>query len=324
LNVFCNGLPLCTSVTVTTVALIATQLGNEELERLLPAFYNTSVTELHLPRNRIQGQRGGEVVRVLLVGNNTLLNMDLRGNPFGPEGAVGLGQGLAVNKWLQKLILSDCDIGNDGLANLVLSMGGMSNTSLTLLNLLSNSIEGEEGGRQVTLLLPRFLALNKLCINSNNLGPRAARALAPGLAAASHLESLDLSHCQLGNDGLTNLVPDGQVNRSFTHLNLDRNYIRGSVGGENVIALAARCTNLDSINVGVMTLCPDDQRRLDLLLDRKRLCTEASALAGSAFSVLFRAMEDAHRHEHGLSAIFLILQNDGDDYFSTAHNRAIE
>jgi hypothetical protein len=169
--------------------------------------------------------------------------------------------------------------------------------------------------------------LKELVLSFNKLGPRGVRALASGLTLPQLvLEKLYLSKCRLDNDCLTYLVPDGQVNRSLTELSLFNNTdIGGPVGGENVIALAARCTNLDSINVEPMiTRSSDDRRRLDLILDRKRLCTEASALAGSAFPVLFRAVEEAHGHEHGLSAIFVILQDDGDDYFCNANNRAIE
>jgi hypothetical protein len=92
----------------------------------------------------------------------------------------------------------------------------------------------------------------------------------------------------------------------------------------NVIALATRCTNLDDIWLGEHFLSSDQRRRLNLLLGRKRLCTAAQTLAGSNFAVLFRFVEKAHRHEHGLGAtVFMILQNDGDYCFCTANERAI-
>jgi hypothetical protein len=52
---------------------------------------------------------------------------------------------------------------------------------------------------------------------------------------------------------------------------------------------------------------------------------KTQALAGSTFSTLFRFVEEqAHRHEYGLGAIFVVLQNDGDDHFCKANNRRIE
>jgi hypothetical protein len=60
-----------------------------------------------------------------------------------------------------------------------------------------------------------------------------------------------------------------------------------------------------------------------LLLERKRLCTSATDLVGSSFSALFCFVEEAHRDEHGFSAIFVILQTDGEDQFCNANNRAI-
>jgi hypothetical protein len=151
--------------------------------------------------------------------------------------------------------------------------------------------------------------------------------LAPGLAAATDLVWLSLISCGLGNEGVSNLVPD--CNTSLTRLSLLCSDIQGTVGGENVVALVAHCTNLDK--VGFEGLCveggifrPDQRSSLDTLLDRKRLCTEAAALAGSSFPVLFRAMEAAHRNEQGLGVIFVILQNDVEDSCCNANNRAIE
>jgi Leucine Rich repeat len=177
-----------------------------------------------------------------------------------------------------------------------------------------------------TFLLQRFPALTVLRLTANNLGFLGAVALAPGLAAAGHLEELYLSNCQLGNDGVGNLVPVGQVNWTLTRLELGGNNIQHGVGGDNVVALAARCINLDHLAVGGRgILDPDQQRRLDLVLERKRLCTTAQALAGSSFSVLFQFVEEhAHGHEHGLGAIFVILQNDGEDHFCTAHDRTVQ
>jgi hypothetical protein len=91
------------------------------------------------------------------------------------------------------------------------------------------------------------------------------------------------------------------VNMSLTCLNLCSNAIQGLEGGENVIALARRCTNLVHLDVGynmngwTRILNPDQQGRLDLLLDpeqKQRLCIEAQALAGSTFSILFQFVEE--------------------------------
>jgi Leucine Rich repeat len=213
------------------------------------------------------------------------------------------------------------EIGSYYLTNLLLPANGMNNTALLHLNLFWNDIEGAEGGQQVGMLLQHCPNLKELDLSSNNLGPLGARAMAPGLAAASNLESLNLAWCCIGNNGMMELV-----NMSLTSLNLRENDVQGLVGGENVVALAARCTNLVRLDVEIGILNPDQKRRLNLLLDpeqKQRLCIEAQALAGSTFPVLFRFMEErAHGHRHGISAIFVILQNDGDDYFCNANNRA--
>jgi hypothetical protein len=69
----------------------------------------------------------------------------------------------------------------------------------------------------------------------------------------------------------------------------------------------------------------DQQRRLDFVLHGgNRLYTAAQAVGGQPFPVLFQAVEEAHPHEFGLSAIFVILQNDGNDYFCVANSREME
>jgi hypothetical protein len=42
--------------------------------------------------------------------------------------------------------------------------------------------------------------------------------------------------------------------------------------------------------------------------------TARYALGGSPFPILFQAMEDAHGHESGLSAMLTLLQNNPDPF----------
>ena len=242
-----------------------------------------------------------------------MVELHMNFNPIGPEGAAGLGRGLATgNTRLQKLHLLSCSLGNKGLANVVLPLrgDGRLNNSLTHLILGGNRIHGADDGRQVTFLLQRFRALTVLDLNYSSLGPLGTHALAPGLAAASRLEELYLFDCRLGNVDVSNLVPDGQVNRSLTRLDLRGNLdIQGSAGGENIMALASRCTNLDRVAFDRARLNTDLPRRLDLLLERNCLVTEAQALGDAPASVVFEKLVEANAHEHGLSATFLILRD---------------
>jgi Leucine Rich repeat len=322
LNVFCDGLRLCSSI--TKVILYGTNLTNAGLQSLRPAFRSTFITSLIFTRNNIEGQEGGEAVGHLLIGNITLAELILSYNPIGPQGVTGIGQGLAGNNHLQKLILHGCRIGNVSLANLLQSMGDTIHMALTYLYLSENNIEGADGGRHIGLLLPHFPNLKLLCLDDNNLGPLGARALALGLQAASHLEELRLYSCGIGKNGVASLVPVGQVNQSLIRLDLRRNGIQGKEGGENVVALAEHCMKLEQFFIAI-ALDPDQRRRLDFVLKGgNRLFTASQALGGQPFPVLFEAVEEAHRHEFGLGAIFVILQSDGDDYFCSANDCEIE
>jgi hypothetical protein len=83
-----------------------------------------------------------------------------------------------------------------------------------------------------------------------------------GLAEArTHFESLVLRGSYLKDDAvMTKLVPDGQVNRSLTHLDLRSNGIVADLDAEHVIAFASRCTNLDRHCIRVSLHKPGSSR----------------------------------------------------------------
>jgi Leucine Rich repeat len=246
LNVFCNGLSLYSSSSgITTVIFRSTELCNDDLDHLRRAFYSTSITSLDISFHNIQGKHGGvnNVLQNLLTGNQNLLELKLCGNHIGLHGgALCLGKGLAVNKWLQKLDLFRCQIGNDNNHN-------NNSSCLTNLNLASNNIFMEL--RVVDSFTyccnnTHFQLLKMLYLECNNLGPLGARAMSPSLTLPHLvLQTLDLSFCKLGNDGVSNLiVPSDQglaahdIYRSLTSLRFGGNDIHGHIGGENVLALA--------------------------------------------------------------------------------------
>jgi Leucine Rich repeat len=118
-------------------------------------------------------------------------------------------------------------------ATLAAAVAESINESLKFLNLGSNNTVDAFGGQHVRSLLHYFPQLKVLYLNHNHrLGPLGARALAPGRVAATHFEKLQIHACGLGNDGVTYLVPDGQVNRSLTTLNVCNGNIQGTLGAE--------------------------------------------------------------------------------------------
>jgi hypothetical protein len=153
LNIICRGLLDCPSI--TGVSLIRSNLTSEGLDLLRPALYNTSITYLSLQynyntNNYIQGQSGGEAIHDLVVGNNTLVELSLRGISFDGAFAIALGHCLHL---LQKLVLGGCGIGNADMTSLLLPADGMNNTALLHLDISYNHIQGAKGGRQVALVL---------------------------------------------------------------------------------------------------------------------------------------------------------------------------
>jgi hypothetical protein len=80
-NIIRNGLLDCPSI--TSFSLKVTDLTSAGLDLLRPAFYNTSITSLYIPTSRVGGQRGSEAICDLVVGNNTLVKLDLKFTSIG-------------------------------------------------------------------------------------------------------------------------------------------------------------------------------------------------------------------------------------------------
>jgi hypothetical protein len=88
------------------------------------------------------------------------------------------------------------------------------------------------------------------------------------------------------------------------------NHVFNDVGGENVVtALALRCLNLDHLYCIGDGFHWEQQRCLDLLLQRKRLVAEAQALVSAPFSVVCQKLMQCSSHDYGHSAMLLILRD---------------
>jgi hypothetical protein len=81
---------------------------------------------------------------------------------------------------------------------------------------------------------------------------------------------------------------------SLTHLDIGLNDIRGEQGRDIVMALISRCPNLERIRAMPATIVRRDDDRFNLLLEPRRICREARALAGSPFPILLQAVQRVH------------------------------
>jgi Leucine Rich repeat len=196
-------------------------------------------------------------------------------NPdIGPDGALGLGQGLARNDHLQCVEMQICTIGNSGLVSLVRGsrQTNLVNTTTTRLDLGGNDISDFNGGAYVGLLLHHFTALQDIGLSHNEhidwlgLGVHLkARSLV--------LTKLDLSNCNMRNLGMLELLPVGETNESVTDLNLSSNAIQGAAGGDILGNVLTRFPNVRSLILRYNPLGPAGLHQLVLGLQEGRRFT---------------------------------------------------
>ncbi|EJK69216.1 hypothetical protein THAOC_09545 [Thalassiosira oceanica] len=144
----------------------------------------------------------------------TLRVLVLRGNSLDDNCTRLLAQGLSGCKQIQSLDLSDNRISDNGLDVLIRSLP----TSVDTLYLAMNDITL---ARHVLLL--RFRVLD---IWGNTLCPGGTRVIAASLAnPESRLEDLDLSQCNVGEEGAATLAESMRNNQRLTRMSLGDNDI---------------------------------------------------------------------------------------------------
>jgi Leucine Rich repeat len=183
------------------------------------------------------------------------------------------------NRALVTLNLTYCKIGNAGVAVLLPPSSSITddnntnntnaaeaaittNDSLEELDLSWNGITGQNGGLSLASIVTRLLKLKHLNMTMNALSSAGAQALGPSIASHDTLQTLILSNCNLGPDGVGFLVPSSDAGRckknsSLQHIVLDRNGIQGELGGVNVATLVKHCCNLKKLSLQGNPLGPD-------------------------------------------------------------------
>jgi len=254
------------------VSLNRNSLGSEGATELcLGAVHSSALRSLHLADNEICTEQAALAIGELMRGCLSLEELSLSGNPLDPRGvahigaaveyskvlvlrleAVGLSgrclddfldHGAAETQELQVLALSRNAVGDEGLVVIseCLSIGlmdlAMSECSLTaasqatLLNLVS--------------LSPN---LRRLDLSKNGLGPSAFTDMVSWMtrnAKESYsLRWLELANCNLGDEGLIQLVP---IMASLTYLGARENGITSL--GLAAVMTANLMIQLDSLDL---------------------------------------------------------------------------
>eukprot|EP00746_Dinoflagellata_sp_MGD_P011161 gnl/MRDRNA2_/MRDRNA2_123336_c0_seq1.p1 gnl/MRDRNA2_/MRDRNA2_123336_c0~~gnl/MRDRNA2_/MRDRNA2_123336_c0_seq1.p1 ORF type:complete len:1073 (+),score=177.21 gnl/MRDRNA2_/MRDRNA2_123336_c0_seq1:183-3221(+) len=183
------------------------------------------------------GPSGAVLIADALYKNRALLELNLRGQLIGQEGARALGGALQANVILKKLDLSCNSLGPGGMQELseaLCSDGVM----LDVLEVSMNGI-GDEGCQYISQMLQDNSVLTTLVLQRNEIGPIGAIALGCALLRNDTLEILDVGRNDIDSQGAGSLLRVGRSNVSLTCLNLQDNNLDLIAAEKLADALAA-------------------------------------------------------------------------------------
>ncbi len=135
--------------TLNTVTLDYNDLGDEGAQYLsIGLSWNPSIANLSLKYCNIT-ENGGVVIGNEMIGKNqSLVSLNLQGNPIGPNGIIQIGQNLPKHPKLESLNLADTAFGSSKEAVIELATGIQQNELLAALNLNLNKLD-EEAARKL-------------------------------------------------------------------------------------------------------------------------------------------------------------------------------
>ncbi|CAM9745864.1 unnamed protein product [Discosporangium mesarthrocarpum] len=186
-------------------------------------FWESSYKMIHIPS-------AGPALGASLRFNKTLSVLNVSGNSLGADTGRAFADGVARHKSLTALDLSNNLILPDGGKALAMGLNYPTRSSLTSLNISENHL-GHKAGKLFGAVLKRNQNLRHLDLSKNELGTRAAVALANALRPADNkaffgqatLVSMSLRANGLGANAAKAFGQLLAENNSLTSLDLSRN-----------------------------------------------------------------------------------------------------
>jgi len=175
-------------------------------------------------------------------------------NNMGPDGAnmfvsflEGKGKKVAMPK-LDRLDLSNNNLGNDGTSKLTRAILKRVNVTMTELSLSSNNI----GALGIETIMDKLLRHNlvRLNLNNNMISDRGCQLVAASLTSMHHLAHLNLSFNQIGCRGVTALMRALVGCESLVSLGLSGNIVKisGAIAMGFALAQHPRLSDLSLDN----------------------------------------------------------------------------
>ena len=213
----------CTSITPESLHQILLGLGQD-----------CPIRELSIPSNHI-GSVGATLLVAILEGKG---------------GIKKYKSGSSVMPNLDRLDLSNNELGNDGTARLTRAISKRENVERNIIDLRLSTNDIGAGG--IETIMNKLLQHNliSLSLDNNTIGDRGCQLVAASLPSMHHLERLNLSFNQIGSRGITTLMRALVGSESITYLGLSGNVLKisGAISMGFALAQHPRLAELELDN----------------------------------------------------------------------------
>ncbi|XP_071849464.1 uncharacterized protein [Apostichopus japonicus] len=237
------------------------------LNGVIPVSYflrNITESELIMKHHGL-GPAGTKAIAIALVGNTTIVKLNLSDNWLAPEGAFAIADMLRENCYITDLDLSDNKLGNQGAAALCSTL--LQNSNLTHVTLSGNNFEDKCADAFADVILNNN-KIEYLNLSNNTFGEAAGLAFGPALAENISMRQLDLSWNHIRGKGAVILAEGVGGNIGLRKLNLSWN----GFGNEGTIALGKALASNNTLE--------------ELDITNNRITAEGSVLLGKGLAVI--------------------------------------
>ncbi|EFJ40909.1 hypothetical protein VOLCADRAFT_99266 [Volvox carteri f. nagariensis] len=187
------------------------------VEGLRHNLYGLKIRELDLSNNEM-GDQSAEAVATYIMQYKCVANLNLSNNVrLGPVGVKGIASVLSEDSVLERLDLSNCDVGVDGAAALGAMLKG--NRGLKCL-ILANTRLGTQGIDSICKGIAKNTTLKELDISRTGCEDKAAGYLAQALQQNNTLEKLFVGNNRITDTGAKLLADSLQANTGLHYIDL--------------------------------------------------------------------------------------------------------
>ncbi|NGX58086.1 MAG: hypothetical protein K940chlam3_00987 [Chlamydiae bacterium] len=294
------------------IRLSQNNIGNEGMEMVARALeINTSVQELSFSEC---GIRGGEAIAQVIRVSQTLKYLFFQMDDIGPEGGEVIAEALKDNESLEVLIIPRCDLRTRGVDAIFRAL--QTNKTLKYLDVSVNAMTGTD---EVEAMLTMNTSLETLDLLHCDLGEEGMNAIARGLSANHTLVHLELGGISVPDDWGSRMFEGLKENTTFKYLDLFAIEITEQVASDILVNLL-RLSCLEELHMVRSELGPDT-REIGRALGENTSIKKLEIAQNNIGSEGVKWIAEALIHNRTLTELSLQsdeIDNNGAQYFTEA------